>query len=542
MSFKSLSPLSIAFALWSGVHADWGLRHPADAPDSMSARKFYGIRAVRNVSSTATVRVESGAVVLEASRIASDSATSCTGTKCLRGWSARVGIDHPLFADGTPRDLKGLRKISFEFRNADSITGYLGVGLVSARMPDLLDALGMIYEAPLQADSLLAAGSAWKRVEIDAEDFATPSWWRGSLDLVVPFGSILAAVRGLRFVPYGAYQDSGTFAGEPCGRCAGPSMTSQTLQIRNIVLTGVEKYPDPPAGDCSGEMSALDILFDNHVNEAGSSWIPTTDSDSNDASGSDTAAVGQTTSRDTLLTGDEFSAGAIRLDASLDRVVDGSVHSQAGWAALETDFCNTSFIHAMSFHLQADSMPASVEGVRLRVRNRFATGGELSVMIPSRLLGSGGRDFCIAPQMLDTAMASETDALVESLAWEVRIAGPGVADEMPVPVSFKLGNVRLFNFYEIHSLSQRQSRCGTGAVLRRTAPGAMVVTWANGVLSLQGFDCVASASVLGLDGRILSSFAPAARVPLRLPRGAWILEARMRDGTVLRRSFVALDR
>lgn len=515
--------------------ADWPLLHPRDATDSSSARHLYGIRVLRNAMSSATVRVAGGAVVLEASRIASDTAQPCFEAPCrLQGWSARVGVDHPLFTDGRIRDLTGLQTISFEFRNKEAITGYLGVGLGSSAVSESLDATGFQFEAHVGGAALLAAGTEWKKVEVDVTDFASPGWWQGGMESPPSYDSVLAYARSLRFIPYSGYQDSGALGQQACARCAVPTMSSPSLEIRNIVLKGAEKYPDPPIGDCSGDVTVLDNLFDDHENEWGGNWFRYMDSDSTDFWGRPNAPSqrGRSVAWDSLARGDEFTPGAIRLNATLTPPGAGADSADVAWAAIGTGTCFSGRSRAIAFHLIADSMPASVEGVRMVL---LASGDSISMMIPSRLFArSGGASFCYTPD------SGEGITHLDAIVWEVRTS------DLPVKVSFSVGDVRFYDLWELLPLGARAyERLGCsypGAVRRLAALEGASVSWSAGALSLRGATDASVARVVGLDGRQVATFAPAACVPLCLSRGTWILELQRRSGRVERLPFVVLGR
>lgn len=61
----------------------------------------------------------------------------------------------------------------------------------------------------------------------------------------------------------------------------------------------------------------------------------------------------------------------------------------------------------------------------------------------------------------------------------------------------------------------------------------------EGVLSLSGYQGVQSFDVVGLDGKKVASFAPAATVALSLPRGSYFLVGK-RDGASMTKSFAVV--
>lgn len=207
--------------------------------DSSELREQFGISSFSNTASTTKVGLENGTVVLQAT-LRSDS-----GVAGRVGYSVEVGVDLPYRTDNALIDLTGLDEIEFEFRNSDKITDYLAVQIGSPILPDSLVRQGKVYNAPITGATSLAAGTTWKKANVNIMDFLTPSWWADIPDDYPSVEEVLKQFRSLRFIPMTKYSDSGFQNGVSCYKCVGPTMGSQKLEIRNISLIGPHSYPRP---------------------------------------------------------------------------------------------------------------------------------------------------------------------------------------------------------------------------------------------------------------------------------------------------------
>lgn len=107
---KKLYPVLAAIALSAvGAHADWVLNtYPVAAADSVETNALYGVQSFQNKSSSVTTKVTAGtpgSISLVATKVASD------GTE---GYTANIGMLHPLTPDWGVYDLTGLTGVSFE--------------------------------------------------------------------------------------------------------------------------------------------------------------------------------------------------------------------------------------------------------------------------------------------------------------------------------------------------------------------------------------------------------------------------------------------
>ena len=171
----------LALAATSQAQATWLLsEYKKVTKDSLETATFYGAQPFVNQASKAVVTVpEAGYIRFNASTIASDTETAPKGS----GYSANVGLLHPLTSDWAERDLTGFTGLSFEFRNSEKITDILEVAFGSSSYNPANADSGQIYSVPFADD--LTAGTEWKTVKITKADFATPSWWKKA-DLACP--------------------------------------------------------------------------------------------------------------------------------------------------------------------------------------------------------------------------------------------------------------------------------------------------------------------------------------------------------------------
>lgn len=237
----TLRSLFAAVSLAISARADWLVSdYSTVTSDSAQTRAVYGIQTYQNRSSSVTTSVPGGYVQLDAPLIASD------GTE---GYTVDIGLQQPLTPDWKTYDLTGLQAITFEYQNATKITDVLSVSFGSDAYSDAIVKAGTIYSNDIAGSVALSAGTTWKTAEIYLSDFATPAWWT---DIPADFPTIeqvLKRVRNIQFSPKTLYTSSGTQNGVACVKCVGPTMTSQTLKIRNIRLMGVDTLSlssDPP--------------------------------------------------------------------------------------------------------------------------------------------------------------------------------------------------------------------------------------------------------------------------------------------------------
>ena len=535
------SRIALGLLVWmSSTQADWLLNsYSMPTQDSARIRAQYGVESFHNPASVAKVEVSGGAVRLVASRIASDS---------TEGFSARVGIRHSLVPEGTPVDLLGVRSVDFEFRNTATITEMFTVSFQSDAYREEWVKAGTVYEIAMSGSAFLAASGDWKKVSLPIADFATPKWWS---DIPAGFPAnidvVLKQATGLRFEPSSLYRDSGIYLGRECTKCVTPTMDSLTLEIRNIVLVGlnVDRPPNPERIGCTGESFVLDRAFDDRENEAGGYWFNLSDHDS---SGTSTdKSKGKSTSSFTLVEGDSFASGFITLHAGLNKMNGTTWNPYAGWAAIGTGFFEGGWLIAtgltgIQFRLLADSLPAVVEGIRFKVGLKGVSDTAThSVMIPSSALksgASGGIDVCVRPEDLKmpghVAKSEQSDfdpaKGIRQMAWEVMIADKWDSTLTRADVKFSVGQVVLYGL--------ELCKYCIPAVQPRSPSRPFAISYVNGALSLRGLVGIVSLDILALDGHRVASFAPSSRIPLRLARGTWILAAHRRDGTVATQPFV----
>lgn len=151
--------LTAGAVLASGVHADWMLNdYATPTKDSSETNELYGVQSYQNKSSSVTVQVvTAGSVSLIASKIASD------GTE---GYTANIGMLHPLVPSWEATDISTLTSIDFEFKNSDKITDYFAVSFGSEAYTDDIAAAGTVYEAGISGAANLNASTTFKAASV----------------------------------------------------------------------------------------------------------------------------------------------------------------------------------------------------------------------------------------------------------------------------------------------------------------------------------------------------------------------------------------
>lgn len=529
---KSALILVAGGMLAAGAHADWMLNDYATVTaDSTATNATYGIQTYQNASSAVTISVPGGYVSMKATTIASDP----TGT-----YTANIGMLHPLTPDWSVYDLTGLVSVDFEFKNSDKITDYFAVSFGSTAYSDDISKAGTVYEYAIKGTANLAAGTAWKTASADVASFATPSWWT---DIPADFPMIedvVKEIKNLQFAPKTTYSGTGV----------GATMTKQTLDIRNVTMVGVSKYQkkNPDMLGCDGtEKFVLDNLFDDNVNEAGGYWFNFSDFDST-AAGTD-PAKGSTSSSYSTLAGDDFASGNITLHAILNKMIGTKYQKYSGWAAIGTSFegdgyLTSAFITGIKFNLKADSLPASVEGINFKAALKGISDTATHIYYAPAANVKTGEDFCARPEDLVqagyVAAADRSDfdpALgIKQLAWEAKINDDKTPSIYTGQVKLSISNIEIYGISSVDGIIIG----GTG-VSRKLASRPFSVAYANGALSLKGFDGVSSVDVLSIDGRKVASFAPQASVSLNLSRGTYFLSAKKNGATTVQ-SFAVISR
>ncbi|MBK9577729.1 MAG: hypothetical protein IPO40_11660 [Fibrobacteres bacterium] len=198
--------------------------------DSARVNARYGIQAAANPASQVSVVVYNGFVRLQAPRIASEPG--------YKGYSAYVGLIHPIVPDWRVVDVSKLTSLDFEFRNTNKITGKLLVAFGSEAYTRTQQYAGTIYESDVSGAAKMSPGIQWKSVSLDVMDFYPPLWWTAPAEFPM-FDSVLRVAHSIQFVPQSLYTGEGVEGNKACYKCVGPDMKEQTLDIRNIRLVGV---------------------------------------------------------------------------------------------------------------------------------------------------------------------------------------------------------------------------------------------------------------------------------------------------------------
>lgn len=531
---KLYSTLAILAISASGAFAaegdTWLLNEYATAtPDSASTDSTYGYQVFKNPASKVTVNVAGGSVNLVATTIASDA---------TEGYTANIGLLHPLTPDWAEHDLTGLTSITFEYQNDTKITDVLSVSFGSNAYSEAISKAGTVYSNDLAGASALAAGTTWKEGEVLISDFDTPSWWTTKPLDFPKMDSVLKRVKNLQFAPKTKYTGAGSQNGKACDACVGPTMTSITLKIRKIVLHGVRNLPWPNPTNIGCEETAPFMALSNFAegkeNSLGGYFFAYSDFDSTGTSTD--KAKGASLVDDTVLTENAFMV----MNAKLNKKVAGVYHPYSGFGAFGTNFLGKASLNAtgltgISFLLaNAGTIDDKiVQSVIFKVQMKGVHDTAVhQVQLPMADIVAGaanGKMGCIRPvDLKQPAYVVEKDKVafdpkaIVQIGWEAKITDDRSSAIDKATVDLLLAAVNLNGKAAFVLNDDPTEPIGVRPVSRVKTS----VSYANGALVLNGFTGASRFEVRDLEGKVVSSFAATSRIALPLPRGTYLLTAK----------------
>lgn len=536
--------LRAALLAASSLHADWVFQSFKDpAPDSAEVRRLYGVSAYSNPSSrTNLVVAEPGILKFVADTLLSE------GTS---GYSANIGLIHPLTPSWDIKNLTQITAISFEVRLSAKPTEGLKVSLVSPGYGKFNDEDKT--HSRLLAPAVLPAAGVWKTFTLPIEDLTPPAWWTPPSDFP-DLDSILKLVQALQFSPGTLYSLPGTNQGAPCTKCVGPTTPEVVMELRNVTLVGVTPPYEGPweplvfgCGDT--KVRVLEHFIDGDAtNLDGGSWTTYSDTSSLAAKAED-CARGTSTVAMAITAGDANTGelGFAKVTAGLHKTVPGTFpwRPYAGWAAISTDFGEgrepqAQNLTGISFRLRLLNAPAHVKGIWFKAHLK-GVGDEVthSTFIPNYLIDPKSREFwsriCVRPEDLIQSppvglnKTSFDPAGLKRLTWEVKIAdrsNPSIASDSVV---FQLSDLRL---HEDSALV---------AVERRAPRASFSASYTSGRLTVQLPTGHHEVSVISPAGRVVFQHRGEVQaLPVALDRGTWLVVTRGPGGAVASRKLVVL--
>ena len=546
----SLRGALLALAGLAGAaNADWLLNTYNKATlDTPSTNKEYGIQAFSNPSSVTSVSVpEGGYARITVSQFVSEG---------KEGYTANVGLLHPLRKDWSAVNVSSLDSIRFEFRYDRKPSGGIEVGLSSKKYPKVYSDSGYVHLYKLRTTQLPAVNT-WRTISIPVSALLPPDWYcvEGNPSKPCPIDLpsrdvVLKSLEALQFSPKTSYKDSGVQRGAPCGFCVTPSTTLPVnLDVRNVTLVGYEESVPNPLG--LGCQDAPAMVIDNledgdNVNEAGGYWFAYSDTSAAPSKELDSAR-GTSSAKIAFTEGDGLGgAGSVTLTAGLHKKVGGAFdwRPYAGWAAVGTNFENgegTSMpgLTGISFQVKALKLGPNVKGVNFKVAMpgiseatthfAFLPAVNLDPASPGYLAKICVRpEDLLQPSWFKGAVAFKSDSMLQ-MAWEVKIA------DQADPTIFSDTAVISVTKIAFHKDS---ARVGVGP--RRVA-GSFFATYRDGLLTVvpvAGFDRV---SVVSPSGRVVDRFhGKALSRAVALDRGTWYVVARNAKGETLVRPIAVL--
>ena len=528
--------------LASGVHADWKISsYPAPLTDSALVKATYGPTTFTNPASKVNLTVPVAEELAFTGTFASD------GTA---GYSANVGVIHPLNPSWEVGDLTGLTAIKFDIKLSAKPTEGVGVSISSKGYGKYNDE-GKTH-GYLIAPSALPAANVWKTITIPLEDLQPPGWWTPEPDFP-DIADILKVVEAVQFSPKTLYSASGSQNGEACTKCVTPTTTGAVVMtLRNITLLGVEDVPlvNPTNIGCEGPSTVLDDFLDGDAqNLLGGYWYAYSDTSSDPAKLLDSARGNSTASFEAF---GELDGAYASFGAGLNKNIAGSPFAwrpYAGWAAIGTGFeadgnLLSDMLTGIEFTLRATKLGTNVKGMNFKVTIPGVEDAKTHyVTIPTRQIDPASEvlstTVCVRPEDLKqpswvTDGVPFSPAKIAKLAWEAKIADQKSSTISSDSVSYLLSAVKL------HGSAEFIVEPGV-SVNRRLAKSSFRAVYANGALSFQGLSGYNTLSVVSPSGKVLSSFdAKLGSKQVKLDRGTYFLVARGDAGKTLSRKIVVL--
>lgn len=526
--------------LASGVHADWVIsNYPTPTTDSHTVKEDYGPTTFANAASTVNLTVPVANELALTGSFASD------GTV---GYTANIGVIHPLTPSWDIKSLVGLTAIEFELKISAKPTEGVGVSISSPGYGKYNNE-GKTHSFVF-LPSVLPAANTWKTMTVPLQSLQPPSWWTPEDDFP-DIDSILKVVEAIQFSPKTKYSGDGTEAnGNPCKTCVTPTTTgSVVMTIRNIKLVGVTSTSliNPEGFGCEGPSFVLEDFEDGDAQNALMGyWYGYSDTSSDATRLLDSARGSSTVSFQpvSLVDGGPYAT----FGAGLNKNIAGSTFAwrpYAGWAAIGTGFEGDNVVlgsdlTAIEFTLRVTKPGTYVEGINFKVsvpgvedaKTHFA-------LIPNRQIDAASPEVtttvCVRPEDLKQPSwvkppVAFNPAKISKLAWEAKIAdqkSPTIAKDS---VSYLISSVKLHGSTEFIVNANR-----------RAAKAAFRAIYANGAISVQGLSGYNTLSIVTPSGKTLSSFdAKLGSKQVKLDRGTYFLVARGDAGKTLSRKLVVL--
>lgn len=536
-----IATVAVLFLCFLDAKADFVLSNYAmAAANADSVNKLYGIQAIGNPASKTELSVGGGSVLFKAT-LASDM-TDPTNN----GYTANVGLLHPITPDWAETDLTGLTGITFEYKNSAKITDALVVSFGSGSYSAEVAKAGTVYESEIKGSAALAPHTTWATALLSVADFATPVWWTTPAGFP-SLNEVLTKVKNLQFAPKSAYTLAGMQYGKACaGKCVGPDMSAITMEFRNVTLKGVDggaAWPNPTSQGCeTGKAFTLldDFVDGNPKSKLGGYWYVLTDSGSaakpvdigDKAKGTSSAAM-------TFTGGDASTSGFAMVNARLNKKLGSEWHDYAGWAGIGIGFEGDGFaagmenLKAISFQIRAVEVGPNVQNINFKVAQQGVsdTAAHIASMPVSAMALDGGKNACIRLEDLKQpsyVVASQRTALtpnlIKKLSWEAKITDNRNRAIDTATAKFWITDVKLYGSDTIHS----------GVRSRRSDATGLSVHAGPGGLNLSGYQGVSRFEVRTLEGKVVARFAPAATVPLSLVRGSYLLVGERDHGRMVR--------
>jgi len=530
--------LSLLLVAATGSMADLSIPYNQTAKDSSEVQAAYDVKAASNAETSTRLSSDGTSLTLDVT----------WGHSVGKEYGANASILQPLNSSWKPMNFTGVTAVSFEYKTDAKTTAEFSLSSPLYKGDASNSGVMMLAE--------LAAATSWKAKTISLPDGIGFLKWMSDADTKngtsyasQSWDDVKSQIKALQFSPKPNYT-SATVLGLPA---------TTSMSIRNLVIVGGETDPGPQGVGCTGTSQLL-ADFNNanpKQNYQGGWWYAFTDTATSNvgAANGSSALVTSGTTVDGMTFQDNSgvlgTSGYVGITADLNKMVSGSYHPYAGWAAIGTGFkgpdgdvaldFGTSFT-AFSFDIvMGDDNGAKFDkdnlvGVDFKVGKASVPDSVTwHIGIPYSM---NNQNICVDADILQqpawytaklATVPTFTASDITKLLWEIKILNQDATLKATTPTS-SLGNQYFVGNIKIWNATPGVINKSSGLSSRKIGgKSALVANYANGLVLSYALEGAASAKVevVRMDGSKVASFdAPASAssrsFPMNLARGSYL--------------------
>lgn len=468
----------------------------------------------------------------------SNGAVTLTGTYAdepTGTYTANMGLIQPIdpsWCSSKPDssyDISGMTSIEMDVNLATAATVEFSVQTNIEGYSQAMSNSGYVHIASLDLD----AGPT--HVKLAPSAFKMVSWVTAAqcpTCKTINFTSnILTHAKAIQVAPKTGYSGTGV----------GPTITSQTMSVKNIVINGVDAISKVQGTNCTGTAYPLmewATATQFNQNAEGGYWYNYTDTTSLKPTNDSAIGNSQWTSDPV------FDADGGHFGATLEKTTaDGKYHPYGGSAALGTGFKDADnndisikmgTLKAVQFTLSGVSLSDLVDGINFKVGLEGVSNDVThAVMIPRSQIAAGGK-ICVdvsslaQPGWYTNAAPFDGSIGVTKLLWEAKIA-----DQKNSAIHTAAAQKFTINSVNLYGVDASTMNAPSG-ITYTAGQAAFAATYAAGVLKVSGLNGYRSVDVVTLSGSKVASFDPSVAAKLNLGRGTYMLIAHGANKTLVR--------